>query len=545
VRFALLQQNYQVGDIKGNAEKIIKAVKGLNDKDIDLIITSEMALTGYPPRDLLLSNSFIEIAEDTLLELATKLKKYPPILIGTIERNVSNIGNTLFNSAFLIAKGKIESAVQKKLLPFYDVFDENRYFESSSGQQIIQFKGMRLGVTICEDIWNDDVIYENKKYMINPLDDLRQKVDILINLSSSPFAIGKQAFRETMLSKIAIRMKTPVLFVNQVGGNDELIFDGNSSFFNEKGNLKSRAKGFCEDLLIADLNDTNETQIKPEFEREEKILKALVLGLKDYIKKCGFKKALIGLSGGIDSSLTAFIAKEAIGSENILGVLMPSPYSSEGSVKDAMELAENLIIKTSTIPIKDIMQSFENSLKPIFNELPEDQTEENIQARIRGNILMAISNKFNSILLTTGNKSELAVGYCTIYGDMSGGLAVISDLPKTVVYKVSKWINKKYNNIIPEQIISKPPSAELRPNQTDQDSLPPYEILDDILQLIIEQHKSREEIIDKGFDAEIVNKIFNLVNNAEFKRHQAAPGLKITDQAFGTGWKMPISAKKR
>ncbi|MDH5561392.1 MAG: NAD+ synthase, partial [Deltaproteobacteria bacterium] len=434
--------NFQIGDLKGNAEKIIRSVSDLKEGRIDLIVTSEMALSGYPPKDLLLSPAFIDDLDSELSNIALILKDHPPILIGSIERN-TGAGNPLFNSGFLLMNGKVIQSIHKKLLPNYDVFDECRYFESSKKSQIIHFKGKKLGITICEDVWNDDDYQKPGRYEENPLLEIRnEKVDLLINLSSSPFTIGKQKFRETMLSKIASRSRIPILYVNQVGGNDELVFDGSSCAFDNRGELVSRAKAFKEDILIVDLPDSETNRIEEELDFDEKVFSALVLGTRDYIKKCGFNSAVIGLSGGIDSSLTAVIAKEALGADNLKGVIMPSPYSSQSSKTDALILAENLGIETLEIPISGIMDSFDDALSPAFKDLSKDLTEENIQARIRGNLLMAMSNKFGSILLTTGNKSELAVGYCTIYGDMSGGLAVISDLPKTLVCRLSSWINQ-------------------------------------------------------------------------------------------------------
>lgn len=404
---------------------------------------------------------------------------------------------------------------------------------------------MKIGVTICEDIWNDKDFWEIRRYDNDPIETLlAEGINCIVNLSASPFTVGKQRVRESMLSNTARKYKIPVLYVNQVGGNDELVFDGRSCAFDATGRLIAKGKPFTEDIIIVDLNSYSGVISNDDFTPEAEAWNALVCGTRDYIRKCGFKKVVLGLSGGIDSSLTATVAVEAIGKENVLGVLMPSPYSSKGSIDDSLELAKNLGIKTIIIPIEEIMKSYQLSLKEAFAGYKEDVTEENIQSRIRGNLLMAISNKYGALLLTTGNKSELAVGYCTIYGDMSGGLAVIGDVPKTMVYRIAKWLNKVKGNIIPQTIIDKAPSAELRPNQTDQDSLPPYDVLDEILFRHIELHKSKDEIIEEGFEKETVARVLKLVEKAEFKRKQAAPCIKITDRAFGTGWRIPIACKR-
>ena len=545
MRISLLQLNFHVGDLAGNAAKIIDAVQEQADQNIDLFVTSELALLGYPPKDLLLNQDLVRRSQETLAALAQTLKNDAPILVGNVEFNRTGRGKPLFNSCFLLEAGNILRSFHKKLLPNYDVFDEVRYFESSDEEQVLEFKGKRIGITICEDIWNDRVTEQSPLYRENPVESLRQEnVDLLINLSSSPFAIRKQSIRENMLSGIAVAGKIPVIYVNQIGGNDDLVFDGRSCAFDEQGQLIARAKAFAEDSLIVDLQDPQSGRKEESLSEEEEIWNTLVLGTRDYLTKCGFHKAVLGLSGGIDSALTAVIAAEAIGAENVTGVLMPSPYSSQGSIDDSLKLAELSGIKTHRIPIAPMMEAFDKALAPVFEGYEADTTEENIQARIRGNLLMAMSNKHGALLLTTGNKSELSVGYCTIYGDMSGGLAVISDLPKMLVYRLCTWVNKAKGNLIPENIITKPPSAELRPDQTDQDNLPSYEILDAILRLYIEKHKSAEQIIAEGFDSEIVNKIVRLVRLAEFKRKQAAPGIKVTDQAFGTGWRMPVAAKR-
>ncbi len=544
MRFALLQLNFTVGDIEGNALKIIKAVKTAKEQNVNLCITSELALMGYPPRDLLLNRTFINKTQEKITQLAVVLTECPPTLVGVAMPNPSGQGRPLFNSAVLLKGGEVEGIFHKSLLPTYDVFDEDRYFEPSPELGNFDLNGKKIGITICEDIWNNKTFWSARRYTNDPVEGLiNQGVDLIINISASPFSIGKQKIREAMLGNMANKYQMPVLYVNQVGGNDDLVFDGRSCVFDSKGRMIARGKPFHEDILIVDTEATAKSISNDDFTPEAEAWNALVCGTKDYIKKCGFGKALLGLSGGIDSALTSVIAVEAIGKENVIGALMPSPYSSKGSVDDSLNLAQNLGIKTSTLPISPLMEAFDKTLEGTFTGYEQDITEENIQSRIRGNLLMALSNKYGALLLTTGNKSELAVGYCTIYGDMSGGLAVIADVPKTMVYRLSNWINKTKGNIIPQAVIDKAPSAELRPNQRDQDSLPPYDILDEILYIHVELHKSAEEIIEDGFDETNVLKILSLVSKAEFKRKQAAPGIKITDRAFGTGWRMPIAHK--
>ncbi len=455
------------------------------------------------------------------------------------------MGRPLFNSAVLLENGEVGPAFHKTLLPTYDVFDEDRYFEPAAGPQILELNGHKLGISICEDVWNDRDFWQRRRYHQDPIEMLAQSgAEAILNLSSSPFIAGKQVLRERMLSHMAQKYRLPVAYVNQVGGNDDLIFDGRSCAFDGQGRMLARAKGFEEDILIVDLSLAAESQVQgtiadDDFETEAEIWHALVLGVRDYVSKTRFSKVLLGLSGGIDSALTAAIAAEAVGPENVLGVLMPSRYSSSGSVDDSIALATNLGIRTLTLPISEIMQTYDGVLGEAFRDRRADVTEENIQSRIRGNLLMALSNKFGSLLLTTGNKSEISVGYCTLYGDMNGGLAVIADLPKMMVYRVSRWRNRLRPDI-PESILTKAPSAELRPDQTDQDSLPPYDLLDQILELHIEQCQSAEEIVARGYDEDTVRRVLRLVRVAEFKRKQAAPVLKVTSRAFGTGWRMPI-----
>ncbi len=544
MKIALLQINPVVGDFEGNAAKILAFARKAAERGVDLAVASEMGLVGYPPRDLLLNPAFIDQAWRTAEELAEKLAGGPAVLIGLPTTNPGE-GRPLYNSAALLGRGRIEAVYHKTLLPTYDVFDEDRYFEPASGPQLLEIEGRLLGVTICEDAWNDRDFWQRRRYHTDPIEELIERgAEAIVNLSASPFTQGKQPLREAMLSALAARHGRPVILINQIGGNDELIFDGRSSAFDASGRLVARAKGFEEDLILVELDPPAGEVAEDDFSAESEIWRALVLGVKDYTAKCGFSQVLIGLSGGIDSSLTAAVAVEALGSEAVTGILMPSPYSSRGSIDDSLALAANLGIKTHTLPIEPIMAAFENVLAEPFAGLDEDVTEENIQARIRGNLLMSLSNKFGALLLTTGNKSELAVGYCTLYGDMSGGLAVISDVPKTMVYRICRWLNEtRGREIIPESVLVKPPSAELRPDQTDQDSLPPYDILDEILHYHVEQMESAEAIIERGFDEAMVRRVIHLVRIAEFKRQQAAPGLKVTDRAFGCGWRMPIARK--
>jgi NAD+ synthase (glutamine-hydrolysing) len=544
MKIALLQINPTVGDLLGNAELIANGVREAGRLGADLVVTPELALLGYLPRDLLLKTSFIDDSWAVLEQLAEELAGGPPVLVGLAEPNRERVGRPLFNVAALLRAGKVTDVFRKSLLPTYDVFDEDRYFEPGPPNQLLNLNGWKLGVCICEDVWNDRDFWERPRYHADPIAELkRQGAQVLINMSASPFTIGKQVLRERMLGGLARKHELPIVYVNQFGGNDDLVFDGRSSALNANGVLFARGEGFVDDLVTIDLESLTGKIASDDFSAESEVWRALVLGTRDYTRKCGFERVLLGLSGGIDSALTAAVAAEAIGKSNVLGVLMPSPYSSQGSIDDSLELARNLEIQTLTVPIKDIMAAFEENLKSAFAGHERDVTEENVQARIRGNLLMAISNKHRALLLTTGNKSELAVGYCTIYGDMSGGLAVISDVPKTMVYRISRWLNRD-RELVPDAIITKAPSAELRPGQTDQDNLPPYDLLDEILHLHVEKHLGAEEIIGQGFDESTVRRVLHLVGIAEFKRRQAAPGLKVTDRAFGIGWRMPIARKE-
>jgi NAD+ synthase/NAD+ synthase (glutamine-hydrolysing) len=540
-RVALLQVNPTAGAITGNSALIARGAQQAKALGADLAVTSELALMGYLPRDLLMSQGFVRRAGEELQRMAAGLADGPPLLVGLATPNPAEMGRPLFNSAVLLKHGTVGPAFHKSLLPTYDVFDEDRYFEPATAPQILDCNGYKLGISICEDVWNDRDFWQRRRYHQDPIQVLAEAgAQAILNLSASPFTVGKQLLRERMLGHMAQKYRLPVVIVGQVGGNDDLIFDGHSAAFNTEGQLFARAKGFEEDVIVVDLANGTGTIAPDDFAPEAEIWNALVLGVHDYARKTGFQKALLGLSGGIDSALTAAIAADALGPDNVLGVLMPSCYSSAGSVDDSLELARNLGIATQTLPISGIMHAYDETLAGVFRGLPREVTEENIQSRIRGNLLMALSNKLGSLLLTTGNKSEISVGYCTLYGDMNGGLAVIADLPKMMVYRVARWRNQRAP-VIPGAVLTKAPSAELRPNQTDQDSLPPYELLDQILELHVEQSQSAEEIVAQGFDEATVRRVLRMVRNAEFKRKQAAPVLKVTSRAFGTGWRMPIA----
>ena len=544
MRVALLQLNATVGDIEGNSALISRGVLRAQSQGADLVVTPELALMGYLPRDLLMNRGFVRRSGEALSRLAVELAGAPPVLVGVATLNSSAVGRPLFNSAVLLKRGAVGPVFHKSLLPTYDVFDEDRYFEPAQGAQILELNGCRLGISICEDIWNDRDFWNRRRYHQDPIQILSEAgAQVIINLSASPFTVGKQTFREKMLGHMSEKYRIPVAYVNQVGGNDDLIFDGRSAAWDAGGRMFARAAGFQDDLIVADLSEGAGSIAEDDFGPEAEIWQALVLGVRDYARKTGFKKALLGLSGGIDSALTAAIAAAALGPENVLCVMMPSVYSSAGSIDDSVELVRNLGVSAITLPISDIMSSYEQVLEPAFRGMAPDVTEENIQSRIRGALLMALSNKYGSLLLTTGNKSEMSVGYCTLYGDMNGGLAVIADLPKMMVYRVSRWRNERKPDI-PNAILTKAPSAELRPGQTDQDSLPPYDLLDKILELHVEQCQSAEEIIEKGFDEATVRRVLRLVRIAEFKRKQSAPVLKVTSRAFGTGWRMPIVRKE-
>ncbi len=540
MKIALAQFNPTVGDIRGNSGRIRSLIQQARGEAADLVVFSELSLTGYPPKDLLLKPRFIDDNLAALEDLAQECTACAA-LVGYVCRHEGTTGRTLHNAAALLSGGQIAARYYKKLLPTYDVFDESRYFEPARSQQIIEFKGHKIGLTICEDIWQQNETAARPLYDVRPLAELAAAgVDWVVNMSASPFVMDKHLFRCVLFASECRKYQLPLIYVNQVGGNDELVFDGASCVFDAGGNRLAQARAFAEDLLLFDMDRPQTARQEPLPEGVASVYQALVLGLRDYVQKCGFKSVILGLSGGIDSAVTAAIAADALGKDKVMGVAMPSRYSSQGSIDDARALAENLGIEFKIIPISEVHESMEKLLTPHFAGRAPDSTEENIQARLRGNILMALSNKFGHLLLTTGNKSEVAVGYCTMYGDMAGGLAVISDVPKVMVYELARLINCPKERI-PANSITKPPSAELRPNQTDQDSLPPYEILDAILQLYIEQEKSLDEITAAGFDPQVTARVIRLVDRSEYKRRQAAPGLKVTSRAFGFGRRMPIA----
>ncbi len=541
MKIALAQINATVGDIAGNEAKILAAYARSVAVGADVVVAPELAITGYPPRDLVLNPAFVAENLAALERLAQATGK-TALVVGFVGRNEHRPGRKVTNAIALLQHGKIVTIRTKTLLPTYDVFDEDRYFEPAAENLPVEFNGEKIGLTICEDVWNDEDFWDERRYRKNPALELTAAgVKLIINASASPWNLGKNQVRREMLSRLAAKIKCPVAYCNLVGGNDELIFDGASMVFNAAGELVAQGKLFAEDLLLVDLPSARLCPVET-LPDEEMVYRALVLGTRDYLHKCGFKSAVLGLSGGIDSALTAVIATDALGKENVRGVALPSEFSSQGSLDDARKLAENLGIQFDVIPIQPIFLQAKEQLQSVFVGRKEDTTEENIQARLRGVILMAMSNKFGSLLLTTGNKSELAVGYCTLYGDMCGGLAVISDVPKTMVYRISNWVNRE-REIIPSASITKAPSAELRPNQTDQDSLPPYEILDAILDAYVVKNSSATEIIKAGFDETTVRRVVRLINANEYKRRQAAPGLKVTTKAFGVGRRIPVAQK--
>jgi NAD+ synthase (glutamine-hydrolysing) len=542
MKIALAQFNPTVGDLAGNSARILSLAAQAQQRGANLAVFSELCLCGYPPQDLLERPAFIDRNLKELKELAKKLPL--PAIVGYAGRVKKGRGKAIANKAALLCGGRIVFEQSKMLLPTYDVFDESRYFQPAEQQSTYDFGNEHLGITICEDVWNDKNFWPNCLYDRDPVTELVAKgTTLFLNISASPYTIDKRALRFDMLRSIAKSHQRPVVYVNQVGGNDSLIFDGASLALTADGKVAAQALAFEEDLVLFD-TETSQGEIHPQPRQEiEYAYRALVIGTRDYVSKCGFKKVLVGLSGGIDSAVVAAIAVDALGAENVQGVSMPGPYSSEGSRDDAKALAKNLGINLITLPIGEVFDSYRKALAPAFGERPADVTEENIQARIRGNYLMALSNKFGSMLLSTGNKSELAVGYCTLYGDMAGGLAVISDVPKLMVYELARWINRE-REVIPRATIDKPPSAELRPDQKDEDSLPPYDVLDRILKAYIEDLRCPQEIADHyGFDLKLVRDIALLVDRSEYKRKQAAPGLKITSRAFGFGRPFPIAQR--
>lgn len=551
MKIALAQLNYIVGDIPGNSEKIIAAMDRARQAGAALVVFSELAVVGYPPKDLLAKPKFVRDNEQAIEWIAQKAHGIAA-LVGFVRHNPRPDGRSLFNAAALLQDGRIAAEHYKALLPTYDVFDELRYFEPSPAVQPIRVEAagqsLDIGVTICEDLWNDPRFLKRRLYHRNPLSEVVDAgAKLLVNVSASPFERAKHAFREKLFGAQISDFGVPLAFVNQVGGNDELIFDGASTFFAADGRVVARAKAFQEDLLLVDTDTLNGgARCEPYPDETAAVFSALTLGLKDYVHKCGFKQVVLGLSGGVDSSLVACIAVEALGADAVHGVAMPSQFNAEASLTDAKNLADALGISFRVVPIERIRQVFDAELETIFDNLPRDVTEENIQARIRGNLLMALSNKYGWMLLTTGNKSETAVGYCTLYGDMAGGLAVISDVPKNMVYRLCRYYNEwKGRQIVPESVFTKAPSAELRPNQTDQDSLPPYDLLDGIIHLYVEENRSAEEIAAAGFDATLVRQVIGMIDRNEYKRKQAPPGLRVTSKAFGCGRRMPIAQRYR
>jgi NAD+ synthase (glutamine-hydrolysing) len=553
VKIAIAQINPTVGDFTGNLSKIIAASHHAAEQGARLVVFSELCICGYPPADFLEKPSFLLRCRSAVEELAEATRELPvAVLVGTALPVPNGGGKPAVNAAVLLDRGKVLLEQHKRLLPFYDIFDEQRYFQAAKSQQVVELDGVRLAISICEDAWNDKNYWPRRLYSIDPMEELmRQQPHLHVNLSSSPFWHGKRAVRREMLAAIAQRDGIPVLMCNQVGGNDSIVFDGSSLAMNRRGELIAQAASFTEDLVLVDSFDAAPLpeppdQIGAEGETEA-AFQALVLGTRDYVRKCGFRQVIVGLSGGIDSALVAAIAAEALGAENVLGVGMPSPYSSQGSIDDSHRLAANLGIRFETIGISGLFAEFNKALEPLFAERAPDITEENIQSRIRGNLLMALSNKFGALVLTTGNKSEMAVGYCTLYGDMVGALAVIGDLVKTRIYAVCHWLNRIQDGereVIPAAILEKPPSAELRPDQKDTDSLPPYDVLDPILEAYVERYETPEEIAQTlGVERDLVQKVVKLVERSEYKRQQAAPVLKVTAKSFGSGRRLPIAVK--
>ena len=543
MKAALAQINTTVGDLGGNAAKMRQYARQARQAGAELVIFPELSLCGYPPRDLVDKPSFIERNRQELERLAEETPDIA-LICGFVSKAENDTGKPACNSAALLAGGQVRFVQSKMLLPTYDVFDEARYFAPAQQQAVLPLCGRQWALTICEDVWNDKHFWNKRLYTRDPVEELAQQgAEILINIAASPYSIGKRRFRADLLRAVAVRYRMPVIFINQVGGNDSLVFDGSSAVFAPDGHILAQALSFDEDLFYFDTSNF-QGDIHPQIEDpEEAVLEALVLGTRDYVRKCGFQAVLIGLSGGIDSALTAAIAVEALGSENVLGVAMPGPYSSPSSLEDARTLAANLGIRLRVVPITGIFQSYLETLRPVLADQPVDVTEENIQARIRGNILMALSNKFHYLVLSTGNKSELAMGYCTLYGDMAGGLAVISDIPKTMVYRLSALANRR-RPVIPQAIMEKAPSAELRSNQKDTDSLPPYETLDLILKAYIEDYETPQQILEKyKLDPGLVRSVVARVDGNEYKRQQAPPGLKVTSKAFGIGRRFPIAQR--
>jgi NAD+ synthase (glutamine-hydrolysing) len=545
MRVALAQLNPVVGDVTGNVTRIERALEQARQLRPHLIVFSELVLTGYPPRDLLARNWFIDRVETGLADVARVSARFPEIgmVVGAPVRSPRGLGKGLLNAAILFARGKEQFRQAKSLLPTYDVFDETRYFDPAGPVHSVEFDGEMVGITICEDAWNSPEMLERAAYDRDPVAELAAAgAKLLINISASPFAAGKEALRKRLVADHSARHRLPFIFVNQVGGNDELVFDGRSMAFDRQGRPQLALRPFREELAVVETEAAGTESNYVEIEPIESIHDALVLGVRDYVRKCGFEKVVLGLSGGIDSAVVCCLAAAALGPENVLGITMPSEYSSRGSVDDSRRLAENLGIEFREVGITEAYHTYLSLLAREFAGRGPDTTEENIQARVRGNILMAISNKLGHLVLATGNKSELAVGYCTLYGDMSGGLCVLADVPKTTVYALANHINRQQETI-PIPTIRKPPSAELRPNQTDQDTLPPYDLLDAIIAGYVDDGLSSDQIVTAGYDRKTVEWVIRAINRNEYKRRQAAPGLKVTSRAFGTGWRMPIAAQ--
>ena len=558
MRIALAQINPTIGDIVGNLQKHLACLKQARDAGAQLVLFPELSILGYPPKDLLLKPAVIRLAAEAVQQIADAAQNVTAI-VGYPEKNIASAGRPLHNAVAIVRNdgngGKILSKRFKSLLPTYDVFDESRYFEPGPDTELTFIDNQPMGVSICEDLWNDEKFVERPLYHFNPIGALAEEgAKILLNISASPFVLGKNEYRHKLFGFQAKRWNMPIVYVNQVGGNDELVFDGNSVVFNQYGEPIAQARDFEEDLLIVDLpgdpaGGTQAPGLRTSRTGIASIHAALILGLRDYVSKCGFKSVVLGLSGGIDSAVVAALAAEALGPQNVMGVALPSRYSSDHSKSDAAILAQRLGVAFHTIPIEGPHKAVEEALATLFAGTPEGLAEENMQARLRGNILMSLSNKFGHMLLTTGNKSEVATGYCTLYGDMCGGLAVISDVPKMMVYALARYINEqavkagKPEGPIPENTITKPPSAELKPNQRDQDSLPPYEVLDEIIEGYVEQEKTVPEIIAQGFGAAVVQRVARLIDLSEYKRKQMAPGIKVTSRAFGFGRRMPIAQR--
>ena len=543
MKIALGQINPTVGDFAGNAAKIIAFAARARAEGAGLILFPELSICGYPPRDLVERASFVAHNREAAEHIAAETRGIA-VICGLVTPAHADTGKSVMNSAALLTDGGIKFVQSKMLLPTYDVFDEMRNFAPARQQELFPFCGKQMALTICEDAWNDKHFWPRQLYSIDPVEALvHAGGNFVLNISASPFWAGKRELRQEMLATIARTDRVPVAFVNQVGGDDSLVFDGSSLVFDREGKVIAQGRSFEEDLIFFDSDSLTGDIHEQTAGEEASIYAALVLGTRDYFAKCGFHKAVIALSGGIDSALIAAIAVDAIGATNVIGIGMPSEYSSEGSVTDARELAENLGIRFEILPISDIFNAFRSTLRPMFKNVPEDVAEENIQSRIRGSLLMAVSNKFGALVLSTGNKSELGVGYCTLYGDMAGGLAVINDVPKTLVYRLSRYVNSR-KQVIPQATLEKPPSAELRPDQKDTDSLPPYEVLDAILEDYVEQARSADDIArEHGFDLPLVKNVIRMVERNEYKRQQAAPGIKVSPKAFGYGRRFPIAAK--